>query len=204
MQKAVVIVHGLYMSPVVMKLIERRFRALGYKTYNFGYRTRQYSKLTLKRLHSFCSKITEDHVLFLGHSLGGLVICDYFLQYKPQFKSTKIVTLGTPFHGSQIVHTLANTHLAKWLFGRKNTQKILHDGLTCDLKELPVGVITGTLNVGVGLFFGIENGDGTVSHTEAYLPWATAQTTIHTNHTGLLYSHHAVRLADKFFTHNHF
>ncbi len=203
MAKAVVIVHGLYMNAFMMKWLEKHFRLLGYNTYNFNYVTRQYSPLTLNKLHQFCSQIKEDELLFLGHSMGGLVIHQYLSAYPVQASTLKVVTLGTPYNGSVLAQHLNEKNLSSWLFGKESTKKVLLEGVPDNLL-FPTGSIIGTKNFGIGRLFGITEGDGTVSYQDVHANWVTDEAIINTNHFGLLYSKKAVELADSFFTDNHF
>jgi pimeloyl-ACP methyl ester carboxylesterase len=203
MSKALIIVHGLYMSPLVMKVIERRFHRLGYITYNFGYPSRRYSEKTLQRLHTLCESINEDEIYFLGHSMGGIVINHYLSQFNAPEKFCKIVTLGTPYNGSRIVKYFAGTTYGELLFGHERTKEVLVSGVS-QITPLPIGVIIGTKNIGVGIAFGINDGDGTVALDEATLPWATDHFYLPLSHTALIYSKRAVILADNFFRKSRF
>ncbi len=203
MSQAVVIVHGLFMSPLVMTVLEKRLQRLGYITYNFGYPSRHYSHKTLERLHRLCCSIEEDEIYFLGHSLGGIVINHYISEYQAPAKCKRIVTLGTPYKGSRIAEYFSHTAYGNVLFGHERTKQVLIYGIT-KKTQLPVGVIIGTKNIGVGFAFGIEQGDGTVSLDEASLSSATDQYYLPLSHTALIYSKRAVHLTDQFFSTGHF
>ncbi|RQW64567.1 alpha/beta hydrolase [Vibrio viridaestus] len=204
MTKAVVIVHGLYMNAFTMKWVEKYFIEKGYRTYVFEYTTRQYSDLTLFKLDQLCSEIKENEILFLGHSMGGLVIHQYLSRYKLRADIIKVITLGTPYNGSTVAQHLSDKEYSDWLFGKGSTTKeILTQGIHQQL-PFPTGSIIGTSNIGIGYFFGIEDGDGTVAIRDAHTRWATDEAYVNTNHMGLLYSKKAVELADSFFTNNHF
>lgn len=146
MAKAVVIVHGLYMNAFSMKWLEKHFRQLGYNTYNFSYVTRQYSSLTLNKLHQLCTNVKEDELFFLGHSMGGLVIHQYLSTYPMQALTLKVVTLGTPYNGSVLANHLHEKHLSAWLFGQSSTKNILLKGVP-DKLTFPTGSIIGTKNL---------------------------------------------------------
>lgn len=204
MAKSVVIVHGLFMNTLTMRWLEKNFRRLGYHTYNFSYTTRHYSPLTLHKLHQFCQKIPDQPLLFLGHSMGGLVIHQYLKTYLPDRQNIKVVTLGTPFNGSTVARHLSETSFSKLLFGKDSTQDILTGGIKSKIGHVATGSIIGTRNVGIGRFFGIPEGDGTVSYQDVHINWALDEALIHANHFGLLRSKKAVQLADSFFKHGHF
>ncbi|MHA2936940.1 esterase/lipase family protein [Vibrio sp. RC27] len=203
MSKAIIIVHGLFMSPTAMRVIELRFRKLGYDTYNFGYSSRHYSHKVLDRLHALCCSLKHDNVYFLGHSLGGIVINQYLGEYQAPANCKSVVTLGTPYHGSKIAQYFSTTPYRDFLFGHDKTSQVLSNGVS-EFTRLPIGVIIGTKNIGVGLAFGIERGDGTVDIKEATFDGATDQVLISLTHTALIYSKQSVKLAHSFFMSNKF
>lgn len=203
MSQAVVIVHGLFMSPLAMKVLEKRLQDLGYETYNFGYPSRQYTHRTLERLHALCCSIKADEIYFLGHSMGGIVINHYLSEYTAPEQCRKVVTLGTPYNGSRIAKYFSHSAYGNLLFGHDQTEQALISGIT-GATQLPTGIIIGTKNIGVGFAFGIEQGDGTVSLEEASHPLATDQYYLPVSHTALIYSKRAARLADHFFKHGRF
>lgn len=203
MSKAIIIVHGLFMSPMAMRVIELRFRQLGYDTYNFGYPSRHYSHKTLDRLHALCSSLNHDSIYFLGHSLGGIVINHYLSKYQTPKTCKGVVTLGTPYHGSAIAEYFTNTPYGELLFGYSDTSRVLITGVSESVK-IPIGVIIGTKNFGFGFAFGLEKGDGTVGIEEAKFDGATDQVFLPLSHTALVYSKRAVSLAHRFFTTNSF
>lgn len=204
MKRAVFLVHGLYMTPLVMALMERRLQRLGYTTFNFGYRTRHVSGLTLKKMSEAVNSMDAQDITLVGHSMGGLLIHYLVARYRFPHKRLRIVTLGTPYNGSTIVKQLAKTPLSTPLFGHESTQSLLARGLREVSKRVPVGVVIGTNNLGVGKVFGIDEGDGTVATQEAELDWATDEIYFNVTHAGLLYSKRVISSIDRFIQRDHF
>lgn len=64
------------------------------------------------RIESICADTGAAQVTLIGHSMGGLV-CRRLLTIHSQPRIAKLVTLGTPHHGS---------HYARWLLGKNAEQ----------------------------------------------------------------------------------
>ncbi|MCE0495647.1 PGAP1-like alpha/beta domain-containing protein [Vibrio salinus] len=204
MKKTVIIVHGLYMNALMMKWLENRLRRMGYNTRNFNYTTRNYSPLTLHKLHQFRKDIKDEELLFLGHSMGGLVIHQYLTYYNITNKEIKIVTLGTPFNGSTLARLMSDKMYSSWLFGKESTEDILTSGII-RRSNINTGCIIGTRNYGLGRIFNkLQDGDGTVTYKDAHANWATDETFVRSSHMGLLMSPKVIKLTDRFFKFSHF
>ncbi len=65
------------------------------------------------RIESICAETGASKVTLIGHSMGGLV-CRRLLTLHSRSRVAKLVTLGTPHHGS---------HYSRWLLG-KNAQQM--------------------------------------------------------------------------------
>jgi len=65
------------------------------------------------RIESICAETGAAQVTLIGHSMGGLV-CRRVLTMHSHSRIAKLVTLGTPHHGS---------HYSRWLLG-KNAQQM--------------------------------------------------------------------------------
>lgn len=194
-KKAIVLAHGLFMKKGIMTYLKSAFERRGFVVYNFDYKTTEYSEKTLSEFHDFLKKVKEEDVNFVGHSMGGLLIRNYFDKYKPKYKSTSIVTLGTPHKGSSLGLKVKES-IVGFILGNAP-----ESGVTSD-SELPpwsgeydLGVIIGIYNVGPNNVFnyGRGEGDGTVLVSEAILENAKDTIYIGANHTGLVYSRKAVK-----------
>src|SRR5262249_49951725 len=84
--------------------------------YPFGYNWRQPAAVAAEQLHDFIAEVidrtkllrhyaqagyaADPKVNLIGHSMGGLVTAFYLDRYGDDNLVKKVVTLGTPWHGS--------------------------------------------------------------------------------------------------------
>ena len=182
----IVLVHGLFMPGLIMQYLYRHLKKNGYDVYIFSYNTFQFEQ-GVDRLND--SVVQGGRVYFVGHSLGGLLIRRYFEKYNPKFQDSCIVTLGTPHNGSIVAKKIMEK-TSNRLFLK--TSDILSNGLKYQNTEVDIGLIIGSLNIGVGNVFKNKNGDGVVLLEESILEGAKDTVVINSNHTGLVYSKEAV------------
>ena len=73
----------------------------------------EFAAQLVARIESICADTGAAQVTLIGHSMGGLV-CRRLLTMHAHSRIAKLVTLGTPHHGS---------HYSRWLVG-KNAQQM--------------------------------------------------------------------------------
>src|SRR3954463_10203140 len=97
MKTAAVFVHGLFLNGAEFTPLRRRLAAQhGFQTHRFSYPTvRGSMAATLERLQRFVARIDADQIHFIGHSLGGIVLCRYF-ERSPDARAGRVVLLGSP------------------------------------------------------------------------------------------------------------
>jgi pimeloyl-ACP methyl ester carboxylesterase len=205
----VVFVHGLWMTGVDMALLRRRVRQCGFAVKQFSYpNIRADVKANAGRLQQFLSRIDADTIHLVGHSLGGLVIRQFLHDCSGQdlcHKVGRIVTLGTPHQGSLVARAMATYTLFKYFLGQS-----FHNGLDGHVPPWQgsheLGVIAGSLNIGVGRLVSSFSGvsDGTVLLDETRLEGMTDHVTVPVSHTVLLFSSQATRQVCAFLHHGHF
>ena len=148
-QEAVVIVHGIWMHDIVMRLLGKRLRAAGYRTYFFNYSSRSHDVRdeAPRFLQWLESRVSEPRVHFVAHSLGGLVVLE-MLSSQHFARLGRVVTLGSPLNGSAVAQRLNRSRFGRWLLGGAL------DVLCRGAPRLPVGIvvgsIVGTVPVGLG------------------------------------------------------
>lgn len=119
--EAVVILHGWFSSPLVMKRIEWALRHENYRVFSPAYRS---ARVPLDRLASdylpeFLERtIPKDtsRLHFVTHSMGGLLVRGGLAIHRPH-NLGRVVFLGTPHHGSELADFWARSALCRWLAG---------------------------------------------------------------------------------------
>jgi pimeloyl-ACP methyl ester carboxylesterase len=189
---AAVFVHGLFLNGAEFTLLRRRLSVQhGYQTHRFSYPTVRGSMVaTLAQLADFVGRIDADRIHFVGHSLGGLVLCRYF-QSAPDTRAGRVVLLGSPLGGSRSAQAVARHAWLKRVIGPLVAAELLDPAeprtwnCGCEL-----GLIAGTRPMGLGRFFARfeEDSDGTVAVSETKLPGHTAHLALPVSHMGMLTS----------------
>jgi len=189
MTEAVVLIHGIWMTGSEMWRLRRHLTACGYECHVYKYSSMRVTpEQNAERLNDFVQSIQAPVKHFVCHSLGGLVLLHLFDKY-PMQKPGRIVLLGTPVNGSQVAQRLNHTRMTRWLLGRSVENGLLGDRPKW-MKWRDLGIIAGTLPLGVGLMVGGLHGpnDGTVAVEETQLRGATDFISLAVSHTGLLLS----------------
>lgn len=189
MKEAVVLVHGIWSNGVDCWRLKKQLTDAGYDCYLFTYHIWSEPPADIaKRLNAFVDNIDAATVHFVGHSYGGIVLMHFFDQF-PFKKQGRIVLLASPVNGSAVSSRLARLPVAKWLLGKSPEQ-----GLTGDVPAWKgwqdIGIIAGTMPIGVGLLAGGPSvpHDGTVSVAETQLKGATDFLALPVTHTSILWS----------------
>jgi pimeloyl-ACP methyl ester carboxylesterase len=206
----VVYVHGLWLNGWEGVLLRRRLaRRLGCQTGSFSYASVSAGVSDNARaLEMFLGRMSADTLHLVGHSLGGLLILELFGR-TPALPPGRVVLLGSPAQGS-----LAARKLERWALGRRMMGLTGHDLLIPVARRSwsgprDLGVIAGNLSLGMGRLVGSFDApnDGTVLVSETRIDGATEHLTLHTTHTGMVYSpvvagHVATFLREGRFAHN--
>jgi len=203
--QTVVLVHGLWMTGIDMALLRRRLRQCGFRTIQFSYPTVRCNIVqNAARLQRFVNQIDAVVIHFVGHSLGGLVVRQYFHDF-PEQRPGRIVTLGTPHNGSLVAQQFNRSSIGRMILGHS-----LDRGLLGDIPPWKdgweIGVIAGNLGIGVGQVIpGLPKpNDGTVAVAETFFNGMTDYIEVHTSHTALLFSSEAARQTRSFLKNGHF
>lgn len=193
MKKAIVLAHGLFMKKQVMFFLKKSFELKGFKVYNFGYNTRTFNRQTLIEFDKFVKEIPEKKVYFIGHSMGGLLMRLYLEEWKPEFKDSCLITLGTPHKGSSLGRFVEDTPF-KFVLGTAQNSGVTN-GLGWWKGDYPLGCIVGLINFGPNNILNKKplNGDGTVLKCEAFPDNATDIKELMVSHTAMVYSPKVVK-----------
>jgi pimeloyl-ACP methyl ester carboxylesterase len=197
----VVLIHGIWMTGVDMSLLRYRLRRFGFTTRQFSYPTvRCDLQQNAKRLQHFVADIEADTIHYVAHSLGGLLVRQFFHDF-PQQLPGRVVTLGTPHQGSQVARALENKRWGHFLLG-----KSLHHGLLGDVPPWTsaheIGVIAGRIPLGVGALVSRLRGpnDGTVLVSETPLNGMADYKVLPVTHMGMMLVSSVAREINSFLT----
>ena len=120
----VILLHGLIRSPASMSSLETALQQAGYTTVNLGYPSRQHpierlAELAITPALQHCPE--ESGIYFVTHSLGGILVRQYLSQQTiPQLK--RVVMLGPPNQGSEILDKLGSLYGFAWINGPASLQ----------------------------------------------------------------------------------
>jgi len=183
----VVLVHGLWVPALVMTPLAARLSRAGLRCQRFDYggRGRAFS-VNVEGLARFARALAPAH--FVGHSLGGLVILQA-LNAHPEIAVGKVVLLGSPARGSFSGRRLSRHRVGRWMLGESEALWRESRGLRWMRRE-PLGVIAGTLPMGLGRALGRLPGpnDGVVCVEETAVEGMSERITLAVGHSVMLVS----------------
>jgi triacylglycerol lipase len=121
----VVLLHGLGRSERSMRRLASRLEAAGFAVENLDYpSTRKTPEELVADLEARVASLTAEpcEVHFVGHSLGGLLARAYLAgdigrNCPDNARRGRLVMLGSPNHGSEIVDELRGWRLFDWILG---------------------------------------------------------------------------------------
>lgn len=188
----VVYVHGLWLTGLESALLRKRLRRdLAADTQVFTYASvRSSVTANARALAEFSLKLPADTLHLVGHSLGGLVILKLFESGAgAHLPNGRIVLLGSPVNGSRAARHVAHLPFGKALLGRGIAEELLADRERHWRGERELGVIAGSLRVGLGRLVGMGGApsDGTILIDETRIPGA-AHLVLNVSHFGLPFS----------------
>ncbi len=204
-QAHIVLIHGLYMRPLVMRPMARWFEAQGYSTSSFGYKTTSESlELNVENLSTHLSSINANEVFLVCHSLGGLLARAYVASVGEDHTIRKVVTIGTPHQGAAIARWMKSKKLGS-LLGHSMEKGLIKNRSDWEL-DIPLGSIAGDGGIGfLPLIKGnAEPSDGTVSVSETHIQGETDHIVLHYSHIQLIMVAEVYEKALCFIKHSNF
>lgn len=165
----VVLLHGLWRSDGSMNKMERILDDSGFQVRNIGYESteqtvEELARETIPRALDACGDAEAVH--FVTHSMGGILIRQ-FLEHNEIGSLGRVVMLGPPNQGSEVVDTYERFSAFEWFGGPAGLQ--LGTGEASIPRALgpatfDVGIIAGTRSINPILSSIIpEQDDGKVS-----------------------------------------
>lgn len=169
--ECVVLLHGLARTSSSMSELENKLIKEGYFVANIDYPSREsdIAKLTLSAVTEGLDKCRETcstPVNFVTHSLGGILVRQYFATHTPE-NVKRVVMLGPPNKGSEVVDNLKDMPGYELLNGPAGMQLGTGDGdvpRNLGKVNFELGVIAGTQSINLILSTFLPNpDDGKVS-----------------------------------------
>ena len=182
----VILAHGLWVPALVMQPLAARLERAGFRCRTFSYLGRRPLAAHAERLARFAHDHGPAH--FVGHSLGGLVILEA-LNAHPDLAVGKTVLLGTPARGCYSARRIARYAGGRWILGQ--SEVLWREGRTARwTRQEPLGVLAGSLPLGLGRLFGPLPGanDGVVSVAESTVEGMTERAVLPVGHSAMLLS----------------
>jgi pimeloyl-ACP methyl ester carboxylesterase len=179
----VVLVPGLWVPSAAMRLLSLRLERRGYKVHVFAYPGRASHEANVEALARF----SQGKTGFVGHSLGGVLILEMLNQY-PEIAAEAAVLLGAPVRGCLAGRRLGHGRVGRWMMGA--CRSLWEERTARWTRGAPLGVIAGTLPVGLGRAFGALPGlnDGVVCVEETSVDGMSGRALVRQGHSMLIVS----------------
>lgn len=211
-QECVVLLHGLGRSTWSMRQMENALHKQNYLVINQNYLSREKSIPELAQIvgHSIqqCEKLQPTAIHFVTHSLGGILVRAYFSQHPTHPLVKRVVMLGAPNHGSEVVDRYKNSWWFKWMTGPAGQQLATdNNSFVRSLRPLPyeVGIIAGNSSSDpwfAALFNGAN--DGKVSVESTKLPEMKDFIEVENGHTFMANSRNVINQVTAFLANGSF
>ena len=205
----VVLLHGLGRKGSAMFLLQKRIREAGYEVHSIEYASLQEPPEVIlekvgEQIERYCRNDSRP-VHFVGHSLGGLIVRAY-LDQKPSINLGRVVLLGTPSQGSELVDIYGDSWLFKIMGPTARLLGTDEDSFPNQIGPpyYPLGIIAGTSSFTItdGNLPGAD--DGVVSVKSTKIDGMTDFLLVDTSHSMMRYNERVARETIHFLKEGHF
>jgi pimeloyl-ACP methyl ester carboxylesterase len=205
----VILLHGLGRQGSAMFLLQKRIREAGYEAHSIEYASLQEPpEVILEKVGEQIALLCKDDsrpVHFVGHSLGGLVVRAY-LDQKPLINLGRVVLLGTPSQGSELVDIYGDSWLFKILGPTARVLGTDDDSFPNRIGPpyYPLGIIAGTSSFTITEDHLPGSDDGLVSVKSTQIDGMTDFLLVDTSHSMMRYNETVARETIHFLKEGHF
>jgi hypothetical protein len=163
------LVHGLWRTPLSFLLLNRQLRRWGYHTEQFGYAAvaQRYDAIVARLMDRLERLATAGPYAIIGHSLGGVLLRSALARLTcpaPQH----LVLLGTPNRPPRLAHLLGGRWLYRRLMGECGANLASADFYAAlPVPGVPYTIVAGSAGPRARWTpFGVEPNDGVVAVSE--------------------------------------
>lgn len=198
-REAVLLLHGAWMSPLVMGYLAHALRREGFAAQTFGYRTmREPLDAHLARLANRIANLEAARVHLVGHSLGGVIVMRY-LQRVADRRVRRAVLLGSPVSGCRAAAGFARLAGGELMMGQSLSVWREPADVEVDAR-FEIGAIAGTRAFGLGAVVTRlpKPNDGVVCLDETKFPALRDHVALPLGHTVMLVSSRVARQTTAF------
>lgn len=204
MPETVVVFHGIMQPALAMRPLCAHLRSEGFDARNVDYpstrhRIEDLADIVMPRVRE--ASRSGERVHFVGFSMGGLIARTVIKRERPA-NLGRVVTIGTPNHGSELAEALRDFSAFKKFYGpagqqlgtrNRDVEAVLAQG------GFEIGTIAGRVSfnpVAAAIFHAPS--DGKVSVESAHVPWESDHALVFSSHKMLPFNRRVWRMTVNF------